>query len=199
MPQLDPRMGEIYKYYQGGDVKVLSLCTGIETGERLVVYQELFGRYDIYATHFSRFVGEVDIKKHPACAYRFKFTYQERDDLGIGFEKKDVRGPKLQKISETPDNNFREKEPGEAGPVKNDGDKSISELMIDFLDERDFEKKEEILAEMEGNKDLSDGIIDNLAAALDIVIDEGPLDKRFTQLRFCVRTRARFENNRLRQ
>ncbi len=180
MPQLDPRMGEFYRYYLGGTVQVISLCGHTETAERMVVYQELFGSFDCYATPFVRFVGEVDKAKHLSCTDRFRYTLIERP-----LESRE----KAASIAEEP--------PLAQGEPDKDDD-TITPLMLSFLDERDFEKKEEILSEMKNNPQLNDAVIDNLAAALDVVIDEGPLDRRFTQLQFCVRTRARFENTRLR-
>ena len=81
MPQLDPKIGELYRYYQVGMVQVTAMVTQTETGEPLVVYQDLFGRFDTWATPRSRFVGEVDFKKHPTCPDRFKFTFVERQTL----------------------------------------------------------------------------------------------------------------------
>ena len=46
--------------------------------------------------------------------------------------------------------------------------------------------------------ELSNHVIDNLAAALDVVIPDGDLDSRADQLKVCVRTRARYESTRLR-
>ena len=107
----------------------------------------------------------------------------------------------LQRGYETP-----EKQQGEDDPSLRQSqsrriirpERSMQELLLAFLDERYFEKKDDILAEIATRQDINDGLIDNLAAALDVVIDEGPLDRRFNELRTCVRTRARFENARLR-
>ena len=70
--------------------------------------------------------------------------------------------------------------------------------MIAFLDTDDFDKKYEILTDMAIQNELSNHVIDNLAAALDVVIPDGTLDARTEQLRMCVRTRARYESTRLR-
>ncbi len=75
---------------------------------------------------------------------------------------------------------------------------TISDLMMSFFDENNFEKKDEILSLIRVRPELDDNIIDNLAASIDVVIDSGDIDKRFRELRTCVRTRARFEGTRLR-
>ncbi len=71
-------------------------------------------------------------------------------------------------------------------------------LMMDFLDAHSFEEKVSILERMALQDDLNDIFIDNMAAAIDVVIDEGPVEKRFKELRNCVETRARYELLRLR-
>ena len=196
MPQLDPQIGEFYRYYQGGTVQILSLATHTETGEPLVVYQDLFGRYDTWATPRSRFVGEVDFAKHPTCPDRFRYTFLPQSELhrpeGVRAHSRDSEEGRAAE----PERKADREQQGEARG--REPEKSLSDLMLAFLDERDFEKKDEILAEMAIRPDLNDGLIDNLAAALDVVIDEGSVDRRFSQLRVCVRTRARFENSRLR-
>ncbi|MBR1628122.1 MAG: DUF1653 domain-containing protein [Lachnospiraceae bacterium] len=241
MPQLDPRIGEIYRYYKGGMVQINGFATHTQTGERLVVYQELFGRFAVFASPFSRFVGQLDFKKHPTCPDRFRFTFVSDPSLSVSTSSAPVQGeveeaslvPRAdqpmtagqsgvgqsmvvtgtahvpqqssgQGMPTTPTVETGRPHPANENPMADKNhqqpvnEESISDLMLAFLDERDFEKKEEILSEMATRPDLNDNIIDNLAAALDVVIDEGPLDRRFTQLRFCVRTRARFENTRLR-
>lgn len=90
----------------------------------------------------------------------------------------------------------------EAGDLAPAGDtkkpSTGEERMLAFLDEDEFDKKSAILKEMYVRGELTDFIIDNLAAALDVVIEEGDLQSRYDQLRFCVDTRARFETSRLR-
>ena len=74
----------------------------------------------------------------------------------------------------------------------------ILALMNDFLDERSFEKKLDILERLSIRDDLSDRLIDNLAASMDIVIGDGDIRDRFRELKNCVQTRARYELQRFR-
>lgn len=211
MPQLDPKMGEIYKHFKGNLYQVTSLAVHSGTGERMVVYQALYGDFQTYVRSFSEFVSEVDFEKYPACTSRFRFTFIPREQLAPPLTEEPVprTAAAAADTSHSPDRRPAD-EPvprtaaadstprPAAGGIPQLKEQGIHDLMLAFLDERDFEKKEKILSEIGSHRDLSDGIIDNLAAALDYVIDEGPMDVRFAQLRTCVRTRARFENTRLR-
>ncbi len=214
MPQLHPQIGEIYKHFKGKLYQVTAIGTHSETGEQMVVYQALYGDFATFVRPYEQFVGEVDFEKYPACTSRFRFTYVPREELaasasqqmpqtvqttGTNQMPQTAQTTGTNQMPQTAQTTNVEKAPqtAQASPIRHQ-EQTIQDLMLDFLDERDFEKKEKILSELGAHKDLSDGIIDNLAAALDYVIDEGPLDVRFAQLRTCVRTRARFENTRLR-
>ena len=45
--------------------------------------------------------------------------------------------------------------------------------MMDFFDSDDLEEKYQILVQMETMEEINDHLVDNLAASLDVVIDDG--------------------------
>lgn len=97
---------------------------------------------------------------------------------------------------------FRPVEDADANPSQQDLPKALvsaQDRMMEFFDTRDFTDKVKILKEMYINGDISNGVIDNIAATIDSVIPDGDLDERFHQLMICVETRARFEAGRLRR
>lgn len=75
------------------------------------------------------------------------------------------------------------------------GELSIEELVMAFYDARHYERKYQILLQME--KGLTDIMIDNMAVSMDVVIPEGPLEKRYDELKRCVRTYAKYETDRV--
>lgn len=79
-------------------------------------------------------------------------------------------------------------------PAEN-GQLTSEELMMAFFDARTYSIKRQILDQMEGR--ITDMMINNMAVAMDVVIPEGPLEKRYQELKRCVRTYERYETNRM--
>lgn len=74
---------------------------------------------------------------------------------------------------------------------------TIEERMMKFFDEDSLEGKYQILLTM--REEVTDTMIDNMAVTLDLVIEDGPISKRFDDLRFAIQMKQRYEQtNRLR-
>ncbi len=168
MPQGTPKPGEKYLHFKEKLYQVIAIAEHTETGEELVIYQALYGNFQVYARPLSMFISLVDKDKYPKVQqeYRFQLVGQQ---------------------TETEENLLEQFKSGE--------ERAEDKLMA-FFDAGTMEEKYKILLDM--RDDINDHMINNMAVVLDVVIEEGPLDRRYEELKSCVRTFQKYECSRLR-
>lgn len=81
-------------------------------------------------------------------------------------------------------------------PAADKAEEGVSSILLDFLEAKSYSGKLEILTS--GIKRLDDRLVSDMAASLDCIVEEGPLEKRIQELINCLKALSRFENRRLR-
>lgn len=181
-----------YRDKNGKTYQVLTTAISLATEKEEVVVQQLYGHYiniSIPEDKFLRIFTKIDDGETEE-----KYTEPEKKQ-----EPQDDATVKV-KPEAAPPVTVRPSPATVEAPEKNDDDEQDPAVrdMLAFLDSEDFDEKYMIVEHMAQNDELNDTYIDNMAASIDIVIDDGPLDGRTRELLKCLGTRKRFENTRLR-
>ena len=205
-----PRPQEIYRHFKGRLYQVLTLARHSETGEVLVVYQALYGDYDVFARPLSMFCSEVDAVKYPGAMQKERFQLwkgsEEAHALFAGESpvtgSRETRAKQPEEDRETramqPDGIFSQKEkPAEPSVQVAEEEVQLDPRLLRFLDANRMEEKMEILDSMQG--DVTDEMIDIMAISLDTEIVSGEASERIAALRETIQMRLRFESSRLRE
>ena len=192
-----PQAGEIYQHFKGKLYRIVALATHTETGEQLVIYQALYGEFQVFARPLSMFLEKVDAKKYPDAAGKDRFMRIPMAEAaavpqpGPAPSENPVEPRPAAMSSENP----VEPRPAAASsesPVEPQPDPGL----LAFLDADSYEEKLEVFASLEGKVDLH--MLNAIAASLDLELSEGSLEEQYDTLKSCLMTLERYECNRLR-
>ena len=215
--------GQIYRHFKNKLYQILAVANHSEKGEKLVIYQQLYGKFEVYARPLEMFLSPVDKAKYPQVEQYYRFELVDRDNLGqtdtILAKTDGCNVPSVsQEISsETNGSGAQDKLESESIETvgqqesKSEGLQSeqnaeieteageyagVNPNLIKFLDADTYEEKRGILIRM--RDELDDKLIDDIAASMDVMVEKGDIDSRFVSLLSCIDTLAKYEINRFR-
>ena len=185
-------IGGFYRHFKDKLYQVKGTAVHSETKEKMVIYQGLYGSYEMYVRPYDMFLSEVDHIKYPDVVQKYRF------------ELIDIKtGKSLEADYEENNQNMESEESEESEKSEESEESEKSEeseqdsKLIRFLDAYDYKEKLDILTSMRG--ELNDGLIDIMAESIEVAVPEGDITDRYNSLRKCLMAHTKYEGLRLRQ
>lgn len=212
-----PRPNEIYQHFKGNLYRVVTLAKHADTGQMLVIYQALYGNFEVFARPLADFTGKVDRAKYPDAAAEYRFTLlpqivgqdseAERPEMR---QEPDTTQPQSSGAENPEAGNRRRPEPDstpmqeQTAPTKGTDmqpqdeqeEPALDPMLLAFLDADTYEEKLAIFTDMSGR--ITDDMLTTMAVSMDIDLKEGELMDRYEELKNCIIMREKYECNRLR-
>ncbi len=215
-----PRPGDLYRHDSNKIVQIIAVATYAETNEQLVVYQEMSGSFHIYAKPLTEFIRETDRENHLQAVHDYKTETEKlsqdqpaqtvntrtwtpsetkrafRQDIAetsgteAAYSKKRSR-----QIEEREHRRGLFRKPEKRQSAKDE--LHANPNLMKFLDASTYEEKYQVLVDIQ--EEMTDRLIDDIAVVLDVVIPEGSLNDRYSQLQNILLTRQKYESNRFRR
>lgn len=185
-------IGGFYRHFKDKLYQVKGTAIHSETKEKMVIYQGLYGSYEMYVRPYDMFLSEVDHIKYPDVVQKYRF------------ELIDIKTGKSLEADYEENNQNMESEKSEKSEKSEQLEKSEESeeseedsKLIRFLDAYDYKEKLDILTSMRG--ELNDGLIDIMAESIEVAVPEGDITDRYNSLRKCLMAHTKYEGLRLRQ
>lgn len=196
-----PKPYEIYRHFKGNLYQIIAIAKDSEDESLKVVYQALYGSYEIYVRDLEMFMSLVDREKYPEAMQEYRFELvdgkkvnrdrenAQKQNIGssvaeAAYQESVQRKTELETVKQA-DTGYEESAEGYLDP-----------LLLEFLDSSTYEEKLRILNALHPR--ITQDMINTMAAALDIEVADGELEERYEQVKNCLLTFEKFECNRLR-
>ena len=215
----DPKPQEFYRHFKGNIYQIRCLARHTETRERMVVYQAMYGTFEIYVRPLAMFMEEVDRVKYPDVKQKYRFELLQDTDMEGSPEQEETHltsgertmtGGEAKKPENPADGagngaaaqtvsaagSEAAVNGGDAEAAESDEQPSLDPLVVEFLDADSYEQRLNILVALHSR--ITEEMINTLAVAVDLEIKDGDVEIRYEELKNCLLTFEKYECNRLR-
>ena len=176
-----PKPGQIYRHFKGHLYQIVTIARHSETLEALVIYQALYGDFQVYARPLHMFMSELDKEKYSDVKQRERFELvRAANEITVDEMYAEVT---VQEAAEPVVHQTAQGVALDAG-------------VEEFLDADSFEERLRIFTGMQHR--LTDDMINIMAMAMDTEVPEGAHDERVASLKNFLLMQVKYECNRIR-
>lgn len=178
-----PKPGEFYRHFKNRMYQIIAVANHSETGEKMVVYQALYGDYGVWVRPLAMFMEEVDRSKYPDAVqrYRFERVFPGQEQDAANHAAGTAGSPAADR---------------EMHPYTSPGEAAVSPMLLEFLDTESFEGRLAILQRMKGR--VGQREVDSLCLCLDVKPTDGTIEEQLEDLKQYLRMQQRYDASRLR-
>jgi len=187
-----PKPGQIYRHFKGHLYQIVTIARHSETLEALVIYQALYGDFQVYARPLHMFMSELDKEKYSDVKQRERFELvRTANEITVDEMYAEVTVQEAVKpIAQT------EAVQGEVIHEPKKVTAQIDAGVEEFLDADSFEERLRIFTGMQHR--LTDDMINIMAMSMDTEVPEGSPEDRIASLKNFLLMQVKYECNRIR-
>lgn len=187
-----PRPNEIYRHFKGNMYRILTLAQDADTGDRVVVYQALYGDNTVYVRALTAFMERLDEHKYPYADQVHRFELLD-NPMAAG---NTFTGEALSRKAEVPSDRKPDADKT-LSPVIEESQRSegpfLDPLLLEFLDNSGHQERLDILERLRPR--LTEEMIHIMAAALEteLMTQASDTDAAYSELRGYLLTMEKYE------
>lgn len=195
-----PLPGSFYRYPDGNTLQIICIANNCKDKEKNVVYQKMFPPFDIWTEPVGSFMEEM--VNNGGKEYKFEETGTVNIMAGTNVPAGSmaVTANTVPESVSITDSIFKEAllngtiDRKIAGKIP---DSEIAERgFMELLDARTYHEKYIIFTSL--RKYLDKRLLNNIAVALDIVLEDGDEEEQYDSVLHCLQTFEHYETQRLR-
>lgn len=167
-----PVPGEFYRHFKNKMYQIVTIAYHSETGEKMVVYQALYGDFKVWVRPLESFMEEADREKYPKASQKFRFEKVKVNTDGETSDKK------------------KEEPPWKPG---------VDACLLDFFDAMDEKKYDRMLEALQRlSSKATRKEVDNICTVLDIQVSGENVSEQIADIRRHILMLKKFDGERLR-
>ena len=179
-----PQANQIYRHFKGNLYRIITVAVHTETEEELVIYQALYGDFEVYARPLSMFMSEVDHEKYPEVTQKMRFEPVEQmvqavvasEQVPVSCDEEIVK-------------------PAIEGEIEEEEEIVIDPLLEAYLDTDSYREKLNVLHGLQHR--ITEHMLNTMAIVIDFELPEGDIQTKYDALNDCLLTKEKYECNRI--